>query len=124
MAPAGVVGFAGALDGPGLGAGAAVADGGVDLGVGKDGSVGPAPGEATGRPPMMELQPDTDSVPPSAATSSSEPAARFRRAFSENRTRRSPDDSISGTQVTHREPKVAALTQLSIQSRWPRFIAA
>src|SRR6185437_4422135 len=89
MAPAGVVGFTGAADGPGPGAGAAVADGGVDRGVGKDGSVGPAPGDATGRPPIMELQPETSSVPASMATSSSEPPARVRRAFSENRTRRS-----------------------------------
>jgi hypothetical protein len=107
-----VVGFAGAADGPG--AGAAVADGGVDLGVGKDGSVGPAPGEATGRPPMTELQPETSSEPAIRATSSSEPPARLRRAFFENRTRRSPDDSYSGTQVTHRDPKVAALAQVSI----------
>ena len=118
MAPAGFEGPVGAAGAPGSGAAVADGDDGVDRGVGKDGSVGPASGEATGRPPMIELQPDTSPEPQNRATSSSEPPARPRRAVSDNRTRRSSDNSDSGTQVTHPPVTVAAFERLSMPRRW------
>ena len=61
MAPAGAVGLAGEVDGPGLavGAGSVVEGMGLSRGVGKEGSVGPVPGRATGLPSMIVLQPAT-----------------------------------------------------------------
>jgi hypothetical protein len=92
MAPAGVVGLAGVVGGAGIGL--VVVDGGdgagLDLGVGKEGSVGPVPGVATGLPSMMELQPEINTGLARRAASSSEPPARPHRAFCDNRTRRSP----------------------------------
>jgi hypothetical protein len=64
-----------------------VVGGGVNRGVGKDGSVGPAPGMATGLPSMMLLQPESRTAP---ASNSDEPPARPRRVFCDNRTRYSP----------------------------------
>ena len=92
MAPAGAVGLAGDVGGADVGLVAVVgADGvGPDLGVGKEGSVGPAPGVAIGLPSMTKLQPETKSRVASEATSSSEPPARLRCAFRDKRTRYSP----------------------------------
>src|SRR5271168_4690680 len=88
MAPAGAVGLAGA--GVGLLPVVGGDNVGLCLGVGKLGSVGPAPGAATGLPSMVEPQPETNTEPASKPASTSEPPARLRRAFSNNRTRCSP----------------------------------
>ena len=93
MAPAGAVGLPGGMGVVGgAGIGLVVVDGGVglNLGVGKEGSVGPVPGVATGLPSMRELQPDVSMGPANRAASSSEPPARPRLASCDNRTRRSP----------------------------------
>ena len=58
MAPAGAVGLAGA--GVGLLPVVGGDNVGLCLGVGKLGSVGPAPGAATGLPSMVEPQPETN----------------------------------------------------------------
>lgn len=55
----------------------------VGLGVGKVGSVGPDPGEATGLPSMVVLQPATSAVAASRAA--------IPRAMSDSRTRYSPE---------------------------------
>jgi hypothetical protein len=92
MAPAGAVGLPGVDGGPGAGLVLGVdGDGMLVLGrgVGKVGSVGPVPGVATGLPSMIELQPETNAGLASRGTSSSEPPARLRHAFRDNRTRRS-----------------------------------
>src|SRR5437868_1266308 len=90
MAPAGGVWL------PGVGPVGVVGEdgGGLDVAVGKEGSVGPVPGVAIGLPSMTELQPGTNSRLASRATSSSEPPARLRRAFRENPTRYSPRISV------------------------------
>lgn len=79
MAPAGAVGLTGVVGSVG-----AVVPGGavVGLGVGKVGSVGPDPGEATGLPSMV-LQPATSAVAASRAA--------IPRAMSDSRTRYSPE---------------------------------
>jgi hypothetical protein len=81
MAPAGAVGLAGAVGGD-----IPVVGMGVCLGVGKDGSVGPVPGVATGLPSMMLLQPATSATPTSMAASGGDQPAKP-RAFCDNRTR-------------------------------------
>lgn len=80
MAPAGAVGLTGVVGSVG-----AVVPGGavVGLGVGKVGSVGPDPGEATGLPSMVVLQPATSAVAASRAAIPS--------AMSDSRTRYSPE---------------------------------
>lgn len=92
MAPAGVVGLAGAVGGAPVGF-----DGGaaVGRGVGNAGSVGPVPGVATGLPSMMELHPEVSTGLASTAASSSEPPARPRRAVWDNRTRCSRRSEMS-----------------------------
>jgi hypothetical protein len=108
MAPAGAVGLAGVEGGPDVvGAGVAV----LGLGVGKVGSVGPAPGEATGRPSMLELQPETGMALTSRGESSSDPPARPHRAFCDNRTRNSRKFRYRD-QITHEVSKVTAVTRL------------
>ena len=69
MAPGAAVGFAGPVVGPGIavGAGVGVLGSGLSRGVGKDGSVGPVPGRATGLPSMTVLQPATSMTPASRA---------------------------------------------------------
>lgn len=98
MAPAGAVGLAGVVGWAEvvLGAGGAVVAV-VGLGVGKVGSVGPAPGAATGRPSTLELQPETGMALTSTGESSSEPPARLHRALCDNRTRYSRRVQISGS---------------------------
>jgi hypothetical protein len=82
------VGLAGVVGGAGLGlAVVGGVEGGVNRGVGNDGSVGPAPGMATGLPSMMLLHPESETAP---ASNSDETPARPRRAFCDNRTRYSP----------------------------------
>src|ERR1700761_5883705 len=88
MVPAGDVGPGGAAVGPGPAVGGDRV--GACLGVGKLGSVGPAPGAAIGLPSMVEPQPGTNTEPALKPTSASEPLARPRRAFIDNRTRCSP----------------------------------
>lgn len=85
MAPAGAVGLTGVVGSVG-----AVVPGGavVGLGVGKVGSVGPDPGEATGLPSMVVLQPATSAVAASRAA--------IPRAMSDSRTRYSRKSEISG----------------------------
>jgi len=125
MAPAGVVGLAGVVGEAGTGLVVVGGDGlGLDLVVGKVGSVGPVPRVATGLPSMMELQPETNTGLASRAASTSEPHARPRRAFCDNRTRRSRKSLISRKQITQEVTKVTAVWRLSIQSRWLGFTAA
>jgi hypothetical protein len=93
MAPAGAVGLAGVVGLVGgaelvVGAGSDV----LGLGVGKVGSVGPAPGAAIGLPSMLELQPETGIALTSRGENSSDPPARPHRAFCDNRTRYSPEN--------------------------------
>src|ERR1700730_978755 len=64
MAPAGAGGVVGVIGGRGAAVGAAVA---VCLGVGKDGSVGPVPGVATGLPSITVPQPATSALPVSSS---------------------------------------------------------
>src|SRR5882757_8934270 len=83
MAPTGAVGLAGVVGGPGL-----MVDGGAAVGlegrdVGNVGSVGPAPGDAMGRPSMVVLHPATSALPASAA--------KPHRAFCDKRTPCSPN---------------------------------
>ena len=98
MAPAGEVGLAGVaafVDCPGLVLGA-----GVDvlgLGVGNVGSVGPAPGAATGLPSMLELQPETGVALTKTGESRNDPAVRPHRAFCDNRTRHSRKTEYQGS---------------------------
>lgn len=121
MAPAGAVGLPGAVGGVDgtLGAGGAgVAMEG--LGVGNVGSVGPAPGEATGLPSMLELQPDTGMALTSTGESRSDPPARPHRAFRDNRTRNSQVFRYRH-QITQRVTKVTAVTRCEcgrLQRRW------
>src|ERR1700739_3276455 len=109
MAPAGAVGLPG-VDGAGPGL-VLVVEGGdgtvlLGRGVGNVGSVGPLPGVATGFPSMMELQPEANVGPASRAASSSEPPARLRRAFRDNRTRNSRECEICRSQTTHERRKL------------------
>ncbi|BBZ46146.1 hypothetical protein MPRM_34270 [Mycobacterium parmense] len=81
-----MVGLVGAIDEPGAGL---LVGGGDDdgRGVGNVGSVGPpAPGDATGLPSMLELQPDTGMALTSTGDSSNDPPAMPHRAFCDNRT--------------------------------------
>src|ERR1700739_585966 len=114
MAPAGAVGLPG-VDGPtGPGAGLVVDGRGMVLlgrGVGKVGSVGPAPGVATGLPSMRELQPEANMRPATRAASSSAPPATPRRAFCETRTRNSRKCEICRSQTTHGRAQVTAATR-------------
>ena len=100
MAPAGAVGVAGVVGAAGvvLGAGDDVAG----WGVGKVGSTGPAPGEATGLPSMLELQPETGIALTSTGESSSDPLTRPHRAFCDNRTRYSREAELSGVRLRMR----------------------
>ena len=92
MVPAGAVGL-GVVGGAGVGlvvvgAGEGGVVGGVNLGVGKEGSVGPAPGVAIGLPSMILLQPATRTASASRATNSGDPPGRL-LVFCDNRTRNS-----------------------------------
>lgn len=69
------------------GAGTLVAVDGTGLDVGTVGSISPAPGDGTGLPSMLELQPDTGVAVTSTGESTRQPPTMPNRAFWDNRTR-------------------------------------
>ena len=103
LSPAGAVGLAGVVGAAEVVVGAGGVVGAVvGLGVGKVGSTGPAQGEATGLPSMLELQPETGIALTSTGESSSDPPARPHRALCDNRTRDSRESQISGHRLRRR----------------------